>query len=229
MAAISVHMLTATGAILALLAIEAAVHHKWNIMLLWLVIAFIVDGIDGPLARKFNVKKHAGEWDGVLMDLIVDYLTYVFIPVFALWQSHLMPGFWGGLSGAVICFASVIYFSDTRMKTKDKSFSGFPACWNMVVVVFFAIQPPLWVMLGVILFLSIAMFYPIKFIHPVRTKMLRPISLTIAMIWTFAAAYCAWYNFETSHLMPTILVWTSIYLLGIGIVQQFWLSKTSQL
>ena len=219
--AISVHMLTATGAVLALLAIEAAVRQAWPQMMLWLVVAFIVDGIDGPLARKFDVENNASEWDGVLMDLIVDYLTYVFIPVFALWQSGLMTHFWGGICGAIICFASVIYFSDTRMKTKDKSFSGFPGCWNMVIVVFFALQPPFWIMLAVIIFLTVAMFLPLKFIHPVRTKHLRPLSLSIAMLWTFAAGYCAWYSFDTGPVVPMILLWTSVYLLLIGLVQQF--------
>ncbi len=220
-------MLTATGAVLALFAIEAAVRQDWPEMMLWLVVAFIVDGIDGPLARKFDVKNNASEWDGVLMDLIVDYLTYVFIPVFALWQSGLMPHYWGGVCGAIICFASVIYFSDTRMKTKDNSFSGFPACWNMVVVTFFALQPSFWIMLLVIIFLSVAMFLPLKFIHPVRTKQFRPLSIGIAILWTIAAGYCAWNSFETGALMPVILLWTSAYLLLIGMVQQFFFDRST--
>ena len=95
MRALFVHLFTATGAVLAMLAMLAAVEEKWDLMFLWLVIAFFVDGIDGPLARRYDVKTNAPEFDGVLMDLIIDYLTYVFIPAFALFTSGLMDG-WSG-------------------------------------------------------------------------------------------------------------------------------------
>ena len=82
--ALSVHYFTAIGAILAMLAMLAAVDERWDLMFLWLVVAFFVDGLDGPLARKYDVKKFAPEYDGVLLDLIIDYLTYVFIPALSL-------------------------------------------------------------------------------------------------------------------------------------------------
>ena len=110
-------------------------------MFFWLLIAFIVDGIDGPLARHFDVLDNAKRIDGVLLDLIIDYLTYVFIPAFALFQSGLLSGWTGWFTTLVITFTSSLYFADTRMKTADKSFSGFPSCWNMVVLVLFAIEP----------------------------------------------------------------------------------------
>ena len=89
---LAVHLFTATGAVFAMLAMLAAVDGEWDMMFLWLVVAFFVDGIDGPLARRYEVKKHAAEFDGVLLDLIIDYLTYVFIPAFALFKSDLLPG-----------------------------------------------------------------------------------------------------------------------------------------
>ena len=133
--ALLVHLLTASGAVLSMLAMLAAVDAQWSLMFLWLLVALIVDGIDGPLARRYDVKKNWPIHDGVLMDLIVDYLTYVFIPAYALFKSGLLPGWTGWLAIIAITYASVIYFADTRMKTKDNSFSGFPACWNMVVLV----------------------------------------------------------------------------------------------
>ncbi|MFN3578320.1 MAG: CDP-alcohol phosphatidyltransferase family protein, partial [Tabrizicola sp.] len=96
--ALSVHLLTATGAVLAMFAMLAAVKEDWSLMFLWLVVALIVDGIDGPLARRYDVRKNWPTYDGVLMDLIVDYLTYVFIPAFALFQSGLLPGWTGWLA-----------------------------------------------------------------------------------------------------------------------------------
>lgn len=218
--ALLVHLLTGTGAIFAMLALLAAVEEKWGLMYLWLVVAFAVDGIDGPLARKYDVKRNAPEFDGVLMDLIIDYLTYVFIPAYALFASDLLPGWTGWFAIIVITYTSVIYFADTRMKTKDNSFSGFPGCWNMLVVVLFAVKPEFPVIVALVAVLAIAMFLPLKFIHPVRTERWRGLSLPIALAWTFFAGWAAWVDFHPESWAKWGLVATSVYLLLIGIVQQ---------
>ncbi len=218
--ALLVHLLTATGAVFAMLAMLAAVDEKWSLMFLWLVVAFGVDGIDGPLARRYHVKVNAPQYDGVLMDLIIDYLTYVFIPAYALFKSGLMPGWTGWFAIIVITFASAIYFSDTRMKTKDNSFSGFPGCWNMLVIVLFATEPNFWVLLLLVSALAVAMFLPLKFIHPVRTERWRLISLPCALAWTFFAGWAAWVDFHPESWAHWGLVVTSVYLLGAGIAQQ---------
>ena len=220
LSAIFVHMFTATGAVLAMLAMLAAVDQKWDLMFLWLVVAFFVDGIDGPLARKFDVKTNAPEIDGVLLDLIIDYLTYVFIPAFALFKSGLLPNWTGWTIIIIITFASALYFADTRMKTKDNSFSGFPGCWNMVVLVLFALQPNYWLMLALVVGLSITMFVPLKFVHPVRTERWRMLTLPMALAWTFFAGWAAWVDFHPESWAHWGLVVTSIYLIGAGIVQQ---------
>jgi len=218
--ALFVHLLTATGAVLAMLAMLAAVEEKWDMMFLWLVVAFFVDGIDGPLARKYDVKTHAPQYDGELMDLIIDYLTYVFIPAYALFKSGLLPGWTGWCAIIVITFASVVYFADTRMKTKDNSFSGFPGCWNMVIIVLFALSPNFWVILGIVALLSVAMFLPLKFVHPVRTERWRALTLPIAIAWTFFAGRAAWQGFDPASWAHWGLALTSIYLIFAGIVQQ---------
>ena len=218
--ALGVHLLTATGAVFAMLAMLAAVDGKWSLMFLWLVVAFAVDGIDGPLARKYEVKKYAGEFDGVLLDLIIDYLTYVFIPAFALFKSDLLPGWTGWFAIIVITFASAMYFADTRMKTKDNSFSGFPGCWNMLVLVLFALSPDFWIILILVSLLAVAMFFPLKFIHPVRTERWRNLSLPMALAWTFFAGCAAWVDFHPESWAHWGLVATSLYLLCVGIVQQ---------
>ncbi|RBP92770.1 phosphatidylcholine synthase [Rhodobacter sp. 140A] len=218
--ALSVHLLTATGAVLSMLAMLAAVEQKWSLMFLWLVVALVVDGIDGPLARHYDVKHNCPTYDGVLMDLIVDYLTYVFVPAYALFKSGLLPGWTGWLAIIAITYASVIYFADTRMKTKDNSFSGFPACWNMVVLVLFALKPDYWVILGVVLVLAVGMFFPLKFIHPTRTKRWRALSLPMSFAWTVFAAWAAMVQFHPLSWAHWGLVVTSVYLLFVGIVQQ---------
>ena len=218
--ALSVHLLTATGAVFAMLAMLAAVDARWDLMFLWLVVAFFVDGIDGPLARHYDVKKNAAEFDGVLLDLIIDYLTYVFIPAFALFKSGLMDGWTGWFAIILITFTSAMYFSDTRMKTKDNSFSGFPGCWNMLVLVIFALEPNFWVSLALVTILAVAMFLPLKFVHPVRTERWRIVTLPVAIAWTFFAGWAAWVDFHPESWAHWGLVITSVYWLSAGVAQQ---------
>ena len=218
--ALSVHLLTATGAVLSMFAMLAAVEEKWSLMFLWLVVALIVDGIDGPLARRYDTPKNWPTYDGVLMDLIIDYLTYVFIPAFALFKSGLLAGWTGWLAIIVICYGSVVYFADTRMKTKDKSFAGFPACWNMVVLVLFAVAPSQGVILIVVVGLTVAMFTNLKFIHPTRTKRWRELSLAMCVLWIAFATWAAWVDFAEGSLAHWGLIVTSLYLVLAGIAQQ---------
>ena len=225
--ALLVHFLTATGAVFAMLAMLAAIDLKWDLMFLWLVVAFAVDGIDGPLARRYHVKHYASAFDGVLLDLIIDYLTYVFIPAFALFKSDLLPGWTGWFAIIVITFASAMYFADTRMKTKDNSFSGFPGCWNMMVLVMFAIKPDFWIILSLVTILSVAMFLPLKFIHPVRTERWRMMSLPMAFAWTFFAGWAAWVDFHPESWAHWGLIVTTAYLLVAGILQQIFPARST--
>lgn len=219
--ALAVHLLTATGAVFAMLALLAAVEEKWSLMFLWLMVAFFVDGIDGPLARRYDVKQNAPVFDGELLDLIIDYLTYVFIPAYALFKHpDLLPGWTGWVAIIIITFASALYFADTRMKTRDYSFSGFPGCWNMVVLVVFALKPGFWVILALVAVLAVAMFLPIRFVHPVRTRRWRAVTLPMALAWTFFAGWAAWVDFDPQSWAHWGLVVTSVYLLGAGAVQQ---------
>jgi len=218
--AVSVHYLTASGAVFAMLALLAAVQERWDIMFLWLVIAFLVDGVDGPLARRYGVKENAPQYDGVLLDLIVDYLTYVFIPAYALFQSGVFDGWTGWATIIIITFTSALYFSDTGMKTKDNSFAGFPGCWNMFAVFVFAANLSFWIIFALVVVLALSMFTELKFIHPIRTERWRKISLPITLVWVLAAGVAAWTNFEAGPVINGALMLSSAYLFFAGILQQ---------
>ena len=222
LAALSVHFLTATGAVFAMLALLEAVQKDWRTMFLWLVVAFIVDGIDGPLARATEVKKNAPQFDGVLMDLIIDYLTYVVIPAYALFGSGLLPGWPGWVAILVITYTSVIYFADTRMKTADNSFSGFPGCWNMAILAIFAVEPPPPAILAIVIVLSVLMFLPVKFVHPVRTERWRRVTLPVALAWTGLALYAALSDFSQLDGIEGLFIALTLYLGLAGAAQQLW-------
>ena len=218
--ALAVHLLTASGAALAMLALLAAVEGQWSVMFLWLVLALIVDGIDGPLARRVDTSTNFPVYDGVLMDLIVDYLTYVFVPAYALFKSGLLSGWTAWLAVVGICYGSVLYFSDTRMKTPDKSFSGFPACWNMVALVLFAVVPSPSITLVVVVALIAGMFLPLRFVHPTRTARWRWLTLPVSIAWLVCAGWAAWMDFAVGPTLRWTLGIASLYLATAGIAQQ---------
>ena len=218
--ALAVHLLTATGAVLSMLALLAAVRGEWSQMFFWLVVALIVDGVDGPLARRYHVKTNRPTYDGMLMDLIIDYLTYVFIPAYALFMSGLLPGWTGWIAIIAITYGSVIYFADTRMKTRDNSFAGFPACWNMVVLVLFALKPDFWLTLAIVVALTITMFTNVKFIHPMRTERWRAVSLPVTVAWVGFSVWAVLVDFHPESFARWGLLLSSLWLIFAGLAQQ---------
>ncbi len=186
-AGFSVHLFTASGGAVALLALYAAIERNFAVCFAWLGLALFIDGIDGTLARAAKVHETAAAIDGVVLDLVVDFLTYVLVPVVALWRSDLMPteaSFWIGL---VVTIASALYFADTRMKTDDLWFRGFPAIWNVLALYLFVLRPP-WIVSAVALLGAAAlMFAPIVFVHPLRVVRLRAPTIALTILW-FALA-----------------------------------------
>ena len=159
-AAMAVHLFTASGVIVALLALKAAIDQNFPACFAWLGAALFIDGVDGTLARAARVHEVASAIDGVVLDLVVDFLTYVVTPVVAIWRSDLIPEPYGFWLGVLVAFASALYFSDTRMKTGDYWFRGFPAIWNVAAMYFFVLRPPAIVTAAVMLLGSAAMFAP---------------------------------------------------------------------
>ena len=185
-------------------------------MFWWLGLALIVDGIDGPIARKLQVKEILPTWSGDTLDNIIDYVTYVLIPAFALYQRGFMGPGLSFLSAALIVVSSAIYYADTGMKTKENFFKGFPVVWNMVVFTLFVIEPGEWVSFAVVVLAAILTFLPINFLHPVRVVRLRAVNLAIFLAWcAFGAA--AIVQAMDAHLYVKIgIAVTGAYLFAIG-------------
>src|SRR5437870_13635817 len=139
-AAFLVQVLTASGAALALLSLHAAVQGRWSMMFLWLGLALIVDAIDGPLARRLDVAKALPRWSGETLDLVVDFVTYVFVPAFAISTGGLLPDIVAVPAAIVIVMTGALYFADRQMKTKDNYFRGFPTLWNIVAFYLFVLK-----------------------------------------------------------------------------------------
>ncbi len=148
--AFSVHIFTASGAFWAFLALVAAAESRFAAMWFWLGIALFVDGLDGPLARYFNVKSVLPNWSGETLDNIIDYVTFVLIPAFALYQVGFFAEVYSFVSAAMIVCTSAIYYADTRMKSRDNCFVGFPVGWNMLVFTLWVIYPNWYIAFAVV-------------------------------------------------------------------------------
>ena len=231
--AFCVHILTASGAFLAFLSIVAAANREFADSFFWLGMALIVDGVDGPLARKLQVKKWWPHWSGETLDNVIDYTTYVMIPAFILYQSGILDQltpdgqriatlsqFYSFSAAAVIVITSAIYYADTRMKTKDHGFKGFPVCWNMVVFSLFIVSPHPNFSIIFILVTAVLTFVPVTFIHPVRVTVLRELNLAAFLVWGVAGLIALFFDLDNPFLLDMLFVVSGIYLFCIGFVLQ---------
>lgn len=218
--AFSVHLLTASGSFLAFLSLVAASEQRWTAMFWWLGLALFVDGIDGPIARKLEVKEILPTWSGEMLDNIIDYVTYVLIPAFALYQRGFMGEGLSFLSAAIIVVSSAIYYADTGMKTKENFFKGFPVVWNMVVFTLFVIDASE-IAASIVVFVSVFLtFMPINFLHPVRVQRLRSLNLAVFATWSVLGIYALLLHFDTPGWVVGGVVGASLYLYVIGFIMQ---------
>ena len=179
----SVHLFTASGAVLALLALEAVQRARFHEALLWLFAALVVDGIDGTFARAARVKLLAPRVDGDVLDLIIDYLTYVLIPTIFLWRAELVPRDWALPLGALIQLSSLYIFARRDMKTVDGYFRGFPALWNIVALYLFVTGANPAVGAATVLAFSLLSFAPVHVVHPFRVREFGWALPALALLW----------------------------------------------
>src|SRR5438105_5043634 len=176
-AAFSVHVFTALGAGIALIAMLEAVREHWAAMFAWLGVALVIDAIDGPVARRLDVTRVQPNWSGEVLDLVVDFVTYVFVPAYAITASGLLLPLAAPLLGIGIAVSGALYFADRRMKASDNHFRGFPALWNAAAFYLFLLHwPPALSSLGIAV-LSALTFAPIHLLHPIRVVRLRWLTL----------------------------------------------------
>ncbi len=212
----AVHILTASGAACALLALLAAVRAQWPTMFLWLGIALLIDGVDGTFARRLRVAEVLPRWSGDVLDLVVDILTYVFVPTYALVAGGLLPPSVATLLGVLIVITGSLYFADRCMKTSDYYFRGFPAVWNIVAFYFFVLKPSPWLGALAIVALAALSFVPVHFIHPVRIPHLRALTMAALVLWALLALLAVLENLAPGPWIVLGLSLLAIYFASVG-------------
>lgn len=180
-----IHGFTASGALAGMAALVAVLDGKAEVAILWLLVAQLIDGVDGPIARRVINEDFSTTFDGYVLDLVVDFFTCVVVPGVFLWRFAMIPhGFSGNLTLSMLLVFSALWFSKRQQQDNDGWFIGFPAAWNVVV-------PTLWI-LGAgqtantvcVLVLSLATMTSVRFAHTTQSKLWRPWNITGVAVWS---------------------------------------------
>ena len=183
----SVHLYTALGAVVALEAIASTVRGDVRGAFLWMAAALVIDSSDGTLARAARVKEVVPTYDGSKLDDIVDYLNYVFVPIFFAVETNLLPPGYAGFVAALPLLASAYGFCQSAAKTADFFFTGFPSYWNITVFYMYVLDGPPIANAVVLAVLSLLVFVPIGYLYPSRQPFLRPLTIALGVTWAVVA------------------------------------------
>lgn len=184
----AVHFYTASGAVAAFAALHAVVAGDVRTAFWWLYAAVAIDASDGMLARLADVKRHLPHFDGAKLDDIVDYLTFVLVPIVLMVEAGMLQGAFGIGSACLALLASAYRFCHADAKTADHYFTGFPSYWNIVALYLyvFATGPTI---CAVLTFgLALAVFAPLRFLYPSRMSWLRASTVGLGLLWGAAVA-----------------------------------------
>lgn len=222
----ALHVMTASGAAAGLLALQAVIDNNIRGALLWLIVCQILDGLDGPIARKIDVVFNAPRVDGNVLDLIVDYLTCVVVPVALMIRLEMLPTEFATLIAAMVLLLSALWFARTDIETEDHWFNGFPAVWNLAVPSFLIFELIPRTVAIVTVLLAVSQLTNIKFPHLVRVVKWRKITLPFGFIYTATLLVLSWnYSNETGIDTPiiakAIMIAFPVYIGIISLVRTF--------
>ncbi|MFM9150667.1 MAG: CDP-alcohol phosphatidyltransferase family protein [Candidatus Planktophila sp.] len=225
----ALHVLTASGAVIGMLALQGVVNGEIRIALLWLIVSQILDGLDGPIARGLDVEIHAPLIDGQILDLVVDYVTCVVVPVAFMLKFEMLPVKYEALIAGFIFLTSALWFARSDIETDDHWFNGFPAVWNLAVPTFlvFRLSPAEVAIYTLILGMSQLTYFKVP--HIVRVSQLRRITLPFSVLYLGNLTYLSWnyskaLGVQSNILSDIILIAFPIYLFAFGIYKT-WSSR----
>lgn len=218
--AFGVHIFTASGAALGLLALLAATRADWPLMFMLLGAALFVDGVDGTMARALDVAERLPRWSGDTLDLVVDFVTYVLVPAYACMMSGLLPPGAAVPAGIVIVITGALYFADRSMKMRGNYFRGFPAILNVAVFYLFLVRPAPWIGAAAIGALAVLTFVPFAFVHPFRVARFRSLNIALVIVWSALALAAVLRDMMPGLWITAVLCAIGVYFLGAGLLRR---------
>jgi len=205
------------GAALGFAARVMATRGEWTLMFFCLGIALFVDGIDGTIARRLNVAEMLPRWSGDVLDLVVDFVTYVFVPAYAITMSGLLPELLSVPAGIAVVVTGALYFADRNMKTEDNYFRGFPTLWNAAAFYLFLLKPQPWLAAAAVAVLAVLTFVPFKFVHPFRVTRLRGVNIAAVLAWSGLATVALVNDLDPGPWVTGGLVAVAVYVVTVGL------------
>jgi phosphatidylcholine synthase len=227
----AIHIFTATGILAGFLGLLSVLDGSPRAALTWLMVALVIDGLDGPIARHYDIARVIPHIDGNSLDLMIDYVCCVVAPALFLYEFNMLPG---RHSVSLICVglilvSSLYVMSNKDIQTPDRYFNGFPSMWNLVANVLFVLQGRQWINATVVMALVVFSFVPVKFIHPIRVRDFRNITIPVLVVWLCSMMYVTWILDERTagcaeHCLGTgaeiaqgFVYLGSFWILGVGI------------
>jgi phosphatidylcholine synthase len=218
-----VHLFTASGVVIAYLALTAVMRGEFREALMWLILGLVIDGVDGSLARWARVKERAPRIDGDTLDLIIDYLTYVFVPAVLIVRAGLVSeGLAPWLAGLIL--VSALYdFTRRDLKTADNYFRGFPGLWNLVAFYLFIGRPDPNLGTAVVVALAALTFAPVHFVHPFRVTDYGRWLPALAFVWAAATAALLWptWSEDVQRALLAVSLASAAILFALGLLRTF--------
>jgi phosphatidylcholine synthase len=222
------HVYTGLGAAIALAATLDILDGDYRRAFLWLALQIAIDATDGILARKLRVKERLPGFDGARLDDIIDYLTYVFVPMLLLLHADLLPSSGGPWIAAAVLMASGYGFSQTAAKVHTATeyfFTGFPSYWNLVALYLFLWRLPAVVNGAILLLFAVLVFLPVRYVYPTRTRTLQHVTTTLGLAWAAVTLWLVW-------RLPAVdgpWMWLSLVFPAYYFVLSFWLDRRSRM
>jgi len=213
-----VHLYTASGLLLALLATRAVIDHDYRTAFFWLWVQVVVDATDGMLARRARVAERLPWFDGPKLDDIVDYLTFVFVPALFVWRAVLVPEAWTIPVAAAMLLSSAYGFSRKDAKTTDHFFTGFPSYWNVVTFYLLLARWSSTVNTIVLLTGVVLVFIPVRYVYPSRTPVLRGLTNVLGAIWSLLMLLMLWQYPAVSQLVFWVSLVFPVYYMALSFV-----------
>jgi phosphatidylcholine synthase len=219
LAAFGVHAFTALGAAFGFQALAESAAHHWEAAFGWLGAALVVDALDGPMARRLAVAKRLPRFSGERLDLIIDYLNYVVVPAYMIYEARLVPPHLASAAAIIILVSSLFHFVDQQSKTEDGFFVGFPALWNVVALYLFIFPLPPTPAFAVVSLLALLTFLPAKWVHPLRSRLMRPVTICVLIAWGIAAVLAVGGGFPGVLPVQATIALSSVYIVAVGVLR----------
>ncbi|PPK85842.1 phosphatidylcholine synthase [Neolewinella xylanilytica] len=215
LAAWSVHAFTATGLLAAFMGLIAVSEGDYRLAMLWILVALVIDGVDGTFARLARVGEVLPRVSGKTIDYVIDFFSYAILPAYLFYEAMELA-YWPRLTCcfAMLLSAALYYGKEDMVSPSGRHFVGFPVLWNMVVYVLVFVLPWIsgWAIVAVVFAFAVMHFLPVLFAYPSRGGRWWVLTLLATVAFIAAAVMNVWYYPEPSPLWRGVcLVATAYY------------------